>query len=386
MQFEIRREGPAEVCGHACRVWVDATGAITADTPRVFEAFAKRRDLRGMTIVLNSDGGSVLGAIALGRAIRRLGMTTTVGRTVDLPSVEGGEKRSRLLPDAQCESMCTFVLLAGVERQVPPQARVLVHQIWLGDRRDDPTSATYSAEDLAVVQRDIGRLAKYTMEMVGSIDLLVLALRIPPWEPMHMLTREELRRTRLITADHGEAGIAAMASASPLAIGPRAAIARHRSWIMVEKSGQPALSRRHPLTIQGEEIGSFELTLSCGERADRYAVSYVEERTVSENGSEKSLRSVELYIGEKQIRLDAVPHEGRPIGHDYMAAGSVPAAYVKAYAEPRNWSLRVETLSADGRRAVIRVGNAGLLKWLPQLAAKCVERTAKAPRPLVGAN
>lgn len=387
MQFEMRREGPAGVCGNKCRIWVDATGAITADTPRAFEAFAKGRDLRGMMIALNSEGGSVLGAIALGRAIRRLGMVTMVGRTVDLPASEGGEKRARLLPDAHCESMCTFVLLAGVERHVPPEARVLVHQIWLGDRRDNPTAATYSAEDLVVVQRDVGRLAKYTIEMGGSIDLLVLALKIPPWEPMHVLTREELRGTKLITAvDPGEARTAPTTSASALATGPRSAIAGDRSWGMIERAGQPAVSRRHPLTVQGEGIGSFELALTCGATADSYAVSYVEQRIASENKPAKSLRSVELHIGEKRIRLDVVPRDVDAAEREFMATGSVPAAFVKAYAEPRNWSLRVETLSADGSRTAIRVGNAGLLKRLPQLAAKCAERTAKAPRLHVRAN
>jgi hypothetical protein len=381
MQFEIRREGPAEVCGDKCRVWVDATGAITADTPRVFEAFAKGRDLRGMTIALDSDGGSVLGAMALGRAIRRLGMTTTVGRTVDLPKPESGEKRARLLPDAHCESMCTFVLLAGVERHVPPEARVLVHQIWLGDRREDPTAATYSAEDLVVVQRDVGRLAKYTIEMGGSIDLLVLALNIPPWEPMRVLTREELRGTRLITAvDPGEARTAQATSASALATGPRSAVAGDRSWSAAERNGRPAITRRHPLTIQGEDLGSFELVLSCGVQADSYTVSYVEQRTSSENAPTKSLRNVELHIGDRIVRLEVVPRETGTGQRDFMATGSVPAAFIKAYAEPHNWSLRVETLSADGSRTAIRVGNAGLLKRLPHLAAKCADRTARGPR------
>ena len=140
-------------------------------------------------MVLDSDGGSVLGAIALGRAIRRLGLDTTVGRIVDVAGRLKMHARAKLSPRADCESMCAFVLLGGVHRAVPPEARVMVHQIWLGDRRDDPTAANYSAEDLVLVQRDIGRLAQYTVEMGGSIDLLDLALRIPPWEPMHALTR-----------------------------------------------------------------------------------------------------------------------------------------------------------------------------------------------------
>ena len=85
--------------------------------------------------------------------------------------------------------MCAFVLLGGVERTVPPEARVMVHQIWLGDRRDDPTAASYSAEDLVLVQRDIGKLAQYTVDMGASVEVLDLALRIPPWEPMHLMTR-----------------------------------------------------------------------------------------------------------------------------------------------------------------------------------------------------
>ena len=77
-------KGPSEACGDKCRTWVSASGAITADTPRDFEAFAKSRKIEGMTIALDSDGGSVLGALALGRSIRKLGMITTVGRTIDL--------------------------------------------------------------------------------------------------------------------------------------------------------------------------------------------------------------------------------------------------------------------------------------------------------------
>ena len=95
--------------------------------------------------------------------------------------------------------MCAFVLLGGVQRYVPAEARVMVHQIWLGDRRDDPTAASYSAEDLVLVQRDIGRLAQYTVEMGGGIDLLDIALNIPPWEPMHDLTRDESRRMQVAT-------------------------------------------------------------------------------------------------------------------------------------------------------------------------------------------
>ena len=82
---------------------------------------------------------------------------------------------------------------------VPPQAHVLVHQIWLGKKRKNALDSSYSAEELNLVQRDIGRLAQYTVEMGGGIDLLETALRIPPWEPLSALSKEEIERMRLNT-------------------------------------------------------------------------------------------------------------------------------------------------------------------------------------------
>ena len=80
-----------------------------------------RRSRRGATMVLDSDGGSVHGAIALGREIRRLKLNTTVGRIVDLAGADENIARARLSPRANCESMCAFVLLGGVQRSVPPR-------------------------------------------------------------------------------------------------------------------------------------------------------------------------------------------------------------------------------------------------------------------------
>jgi len=199
MNFILRYEAPAENCGAKCRLLVVATGIINAETPRQFALFAKAHDLTGATVVLNSEGGSVDGAIALGRAIRQFGLDTTVGRVIDLKEEQQDTSRAELSSDAECNSMCAFVLIAGLHRSVLPQARVMVHGIWLGDRRKDAQSASYSADDLALVQRDIGRLVQYTSEMDGSMAFLELALRIPPWEPMHRLTGPEVRSKRIDT-------------------------------------------------------------------------------------------------------------------------------------------------------------------------------------------
>ncbi len=185
-------------CEPNCRGWIGAVGIVTSDTVKDFDEFAKTRDLTGATVVLDSSGGSVNDAITMGRRWRKLGLRTTVGITIDLQS-SSGVMKSAVLPQAYCESMCVFLLLAGNTRYVPEESHVRVHQIWMGDRADDPKAASYTANDLVIVERDIGRLAKYTFDMGGTGDLLSLSLSVPPWDDLHRLTETELKLTNLVT-------------------------------------------------------------------------------------------------------------------------------------------------------------------------------------------
>src|SRR5260221_9465019 len=186
-------------CHPNCRGWVSAVGIVTADSPRDFDEFAHGRQLGGTTIVLDSSGGSVNDSIALGRRWRGLGALTTVGISVQTHTAQGD--RASVEPEAYCESMCVYLLLSGKTRYVPQAAHVRVHQIWMGDRADDARAANYTAQDLMIVERAIGRLAKYTFEMGGAGDLLSLSLSVPPWDDLHELSREELRLTNLVTTD-----------------------------------------------------------------------------------------------------------------------------------------------------------------------------------------
>ncbi len=266
--------------------------------------------------------------------------------------------------------MCAFVLLAGVERHVPAEARVLVHQIWLGDRRDDPTAAHYSAEDLVLVQRDIGRLAQYTIEMGGAIDLLETALKIPPWEPMRLLSREELRDMKIITASTTpEVNSGAALASLPMSNGIRATI-QERSWVTLENAGRLQITRKHPLTVEGEEIGSFDLTFSCGDPGKDMAVTYFEQR----RGGRKAdiLTEVDLSIAGKSVPLKVVSSQpgARTQEFDSVARGRVPVDLFKSFADPRSRSLLIETSSED-RQTAIRIGNAGVARSFAQLATNC---------------
>ncbi|MDP2296744.1 MAG: hypothetical protein Q8M24_14955 [Pseudolabrys sp.] len=397
MRFDLRLQGPAESCGAACKTFISASGAITAESGRDFARFMQDQNigqfLKDAVVVLNSDGGSVLGAIALGREIRKAALATTVGRMVDLKadakaSNKKADIRAIYSPAADCESMCAFVMLGGVQRTVPPEARVMVHQIWLGDRRDDPTAATYSAEDLVLVQRDIGRLAQFTAEMGASIDLLDLALRIPPWEPLHAMTRDEIRRTKLATDDAVAAPPAAVAlsppatvpqavapQATPVTNGARVTPISGQRWTMVDRGGIGSLARQHPLTVEGDQIGNFDLVVACGADSDSFELSYIERRRGADGISlPVKLDSVNVRTNRNRAKL-AVAASERHSGADELvsyAAGTVPAALIREFAGPGSHSMVIETTS-KGMVTIIRIGNTGAQQSLPRLVSGCAK-------------
>ncbi|MEX1083686.1 MAG: hypothetical protein WEC82_05145, partial [Xanthobacteraceae bacterium] len=368
-------------CRDRCRTWVSATGLITRDTPADFAALARQHDLRGALLVLDSSGGAVLGTLALGREIRRLGMTATVGKTQKLAEDGADRGRATLSPRADCESMCAFLLLAGKQRFVPPEAQVLVHEIWLGDRRDDAAAATYSAEDIVVLQRDIGRLAQYTVEMGGSIDLLEIALRIPPWEPMRKLSAADLRRVGLDTrADVLDSGSQAMAVAVSAASPPMPRVSPVAGgWSVSEKSGRSILNRSHPLTLEGDEIGSFDLVFSCAAAPDSYDVAYFEKRrgAGAQPGGD-ALKRVAIYVGRKSVSLNVVGSQVRPEDRELesVARGVVPADFLELLARDGSRSLTVKTAASNDVETAIRIGNTGAAQNLPRLAASCREQSA----------
>jgi hypothetical protein len=299
--------------------------------------------------------------------------------------------------------MCSFVLLAGVHRTVPPQARLMVHQIWLGDRREDPTAATYSAEDLVLVQRDLGRLAVYTAEMGGSMEMYDLALRIPPWEPMHVMTRQEIADMGVETPPAADkptsANVASALSAEPApTIEPvtltngtaDATKISERDWAMVEQSGSASLARRHPLTVEGDDIGSFDLKVSCT-AAGSYKVVYIEHRHEGDDVPlAHAVRTVTLRAAGETMPLKVVASDSHdPDELVTYATGTIPAAMINGFGAQGDHSMFVETRSRHLFTS-IRIGNTGVAANLPRLAASCAmpsvqQKRATLVQPAAGA-
>jgi hypothetical protein len=358
---------------------------ITADTARQFTAFVRDNALQagahqagqpGATVVLESDGGSVLGAVDLGRAIRRFGFATTVGRVAERRAtafMKYGE-----IARADCQSMCTFVLLAGVQRHVPPDARVLVHQIWLGDRREDAVASNYTAEDLVVVQRDIGSILRYTVEMGGDPELVELSLRVPPWEPMRALTRDEMRRTKLdLDVEIPTAPTLVKTAAGPTLLDDEPPLQSNgRGWIATQRGGQPVLARSHPLTLEGERIGSFSLLISCAGAPDTFALTYREMRSgPADRGLPRSISQVALVVDEHLQPLKITSSERKMHGGELesVATTVLPSRLVRTLSSESPASMTLETDSVGNPRTTIRIGNVGFGRGIREVERSCKE-------------
>jgi hypothetical protein len=390
MRFEWVREGPADVCGDRCREWIAATGPVSPDTARDFDFFTEARDVRGATLVLDSGGGSVLASLDLGRKVRKLGLITSVGRTVKLPVSAGDVQRAKLSPRGECASMCVFVLLGGVQRKVPAEARILVHQIWPGGKRYDASAESYTAEEMVRIQRDVGRIARYTVDMGGDIELFELAMRIPPWEKLRALTGPELRRMRLMTSDAvAEAptsGAAATGRAAHPAPAGQPARAAERGW-MVAGAGAgdarlAALLRSHALTIEGDEVGRFELALACADTPATYKLTYRETRIIgdAEDSSER-LKDVSVWVAGERTVLEV--ESSLPHGRDELqsnASGIMTAAVVEKLRSDATVVLVVGTKTTDDVRTSTRLGATGFAQSFPKVAADCQQQTHAAAK------
>ena len=378
MKFEWMREGPAEKCRDRCREWISASGLIVADTARTFAEFTRQRSPHGATMVIESGGGSVSAAMALGRLLRRLDIATTVGHTEKLPAGTDGE-RGRLSPAAICASMCPFVVLGGVRRHIPVDARVLVHQIWPRLRLDDALAATYNAQDFVGLQRELGLLAKYVVEMGGDIELFEVSMRIPPWESPRPLSSDDVRRMKLVNVeDPFSPGLVgtdpAASSATSLPVSRVAAATPDAGWSVNGAQGQRGISRRHPLTVEGESIGSFELSFTCGEQG--VMATYTEERQLRDEAPADRLSMVSIVNG-KDFGLRLAVRSSFENGDELrsVAQASVPAAFVELLASNEGRSLTIGTQTTRRARTSIRPGNMGFAESFQRTLAGCGKPT-----------
>jgi hypothetical protein len=172
MSFRI--DSPCEGNGSRCAESIYAEGVIESDTPEKFKAFVAKAKAdksnylpKYPTVILISPGGSVVGGMGLGEAIRSLNYDTYTPY------------------DGFCASACSLAFLGGVGRQLDPESKYGVHQFSSGNQGGNES----------LTQITVVLLADYIERMGVNRMLLDYASIVPPSE-MYWLSdklRKELR-------------------------------------------------------------------------------------------------------------------------------------------------------------------------------------------------
>jgi hypothetical protein len=169
-----------------------ATGTIT---PGLSEAFAAEVAKRGdyiKTVVLNSPGGSVTDALAMGRLIREKKFAT---------EVEAGK---------YCASSCPLVFAGGVERRAGDKAVIGVHQV-------AAISSVHNAmprDEMDVAQRISARCQRYLGDMGINLQVWVHAMETPH-DKLFIFKPDELKSLNMVTTGAASAASSMAAPAAP---------------------------------------------------------------------------------------------------------------------------------------------------------------------------
>jgi hypothetical protein len=152
---------------------VMAQGDIDASTVAAFNAY-KNAHPGVRRVAFDSAGGSVLEALALGRAIRQAGLNTYVGGAYKVP--RDGFTAANLESMGECYSACVWAFAGGVHRFFDATGGVIgVHQFeFVGDQTGHQTANEGTAQYLMTA------IGLYLDEMGVSRTLLDWAALVPP--------------------------------------------------------------------------------------------------------------------------------------------------------------------------------------------------------------
>jgi len=179
------------------------------------------------------------------------------------------------------------------------------------------------------IQREVGQIARYMIDMGGDIELFEIAMRVPPWERLRPLTVAELTRLRLHTVDMAFLVKPSLAAASPqvssASVSPSRSATRtvvrsefttanptidrsQSRWAVVEAFGGHEIARRSMLTVEGEEVGVFRLSFGCGRTASTLAITYSETRKSPDpaRGAHRLSDTIILLVSERvPLRIES---------------------------------------------------------------------------------
>jgi hypothetical protein len=153
-----------------------ASGTISPGSARAFEAEVEKHGEYIKTVVLNSPGGSVGDALAIGRLIRTRKFATEVE------------------PGKYCASSCPLAFAGGVERRAGERAIIGVHQVAA------VTTANSKAprDDMSLAQNVSARCQHHLIDMGVNPQVWVHAMETPH-DRLFVFKPDELKSLNLVT-------------------------------------------------------------------------------------------------------------------------------------------------------------------------------------------
>lgn len=148
------------------------------------DRFASEIEARGEyveTVVLDSPGGSVVDALAIGSLIHERGLATKVAA------------------GSLCASSCPIVFASGAQRIASPDAAIGVHQIYAAALSGDPQNALRVAGTaMSDAQTTTAEIMSHLTTTGVDPALWLHALETPP-DRLYYFSPEEMTRLRLVT-------------------------------------------------------------------------------------------------------------------------------------------------------------------------------------------
>lgn len=154
-----------------------ASGTITPGSARAFEQDVAQHGEYIKTVVLNSPGGSVADALAIGRLIRARKFATEVE------------------PGKYCASSCPLAFAGGVERRAGDRAIIGVHQV----AAVTTANSRPLRDEMSLAQSISALCQQYMMDMGVKPEVWVHAMETPH-DRLFVFKPDELKSLNLVTA------------------------------------------------------------------------------------------------------------------------------------------------------------------------------------------
>jgi hypothetical protein len=292
IEFFVANGGP-NACGPGCDSWIAAEGLIDDGAAARLRRVLDKLGGRKLPIFFYSPGGDTAQSLAIGRLLRKRGLSAGVAVTVPVNCLAAHEveecsklmrqpqqpEAALLMDGAACNSACAYAILGALRREIAPTARLGVHSghAYLSWASPEITQGQ-RAQTIERGQRRIAReVQRYLVEMGIDHDLFKIASETR-FESMHVLTRAELFHLGIDRREVADSGW----HFSEL---PTSSLGSSVLTTLVEKEKGEA-----------DDFRQMALAISCGDsRSGTYAVSVI----ALLPGPSKAASTTDIRIGNE---------------------------------------------------------------------------------------